>query len=250
MTLYHLMNKIINMENKDISQIVLEKIKESGIKPISRKVFNFKRVLFWSLAGFSVVIGIVSFSVVLSILFNNDWYLYNKLGPSFILKSLPYFWFLFLLIFTVLGEFYYRKTFLGYRHRMTTIIGVYIILTVLFGSVLYIFGIGETVEKSLLENVPIYHVVIFDRDELWTHPEFGLLSGNIIEINGNTIKIVDLNNNIWVIDAGSTSINQAQLKIGDSIKVIGEDNDTDDVFTANEIHIVKNGLNHNCCIVR
>ena len=239
-------------ENKDISQIALEKIKESGIKPISKNIFNLKKVLFWSLVGFAVLVGAVSSSITLSILFNNDWYLYNKFGFGFILKSLPYFWVACLLIFTILGEVYYRKTFLGYRHRVMTIVGIYIILTMILGVVLYLFGIGETVEQSLSDNVPIYRVIVFNKGEFWTHPENGLLSGKIIEVNGNAIKIVDINNNTWLINADNATVrSQAQIQIGKIIEVIGDnDNDNDSNFTADEIRPWIGVINQNCCTVR
>ena len=232
-----LLNNII-MENKDISQIALQRIKESGIKPISRNVFNFKRVLFWSLVSFSVIVGVVAFSVTLSILFNNEWYLYNKFGFGFILKTLPYFWIACLLIFIVSGEFYYRKTFLGYRHRTITIIGVYVVVTAALGTSLYLFGIGEVVEQSLFNNVPVYRVVVFDKNEFWSHPEVGLLTGTVIEEGDKIIKVVDLNGTTWDINIENTFIGkQAQIKIGQLIKIIGdEDNDIDNLFKAAEIH--------------
>lgn len=227
------------MENKDISQIALERIKESGIKPISKKVFSFKRVLFWSLVGFSVVIGVVSFSVTLSILFNNDWYLYNKLGFNFIFKTLPYFWVACLLLVATLGKFYYRKTLLGYRQRTTTVIGAYIILTVVFGSVLYECGVGEVVEQSLTKNVPIYNNIIFDRNDFWSHPEEGLLSGKIIEVGDKVIKVVDFNGIVWVININNTFLDKKnKFEVGQIIKIVGDkDNDIDNIFTAYEIHL-------------
>lgn len=226
-------------ENKDISQIVLQRIKDSGIKPISKNVFNLKSVLFWSLIGISLVIGAISFSVTLSILFSNDWYLYNKLGFSFILKTLPYFWAVCLLLFTILGEFYYRKTLLGYRHRVTTIVGMYIVLTVISGSVLNIIGVGEVIEQSLFENVPVYHVIIFNRNEIWSHPEQGLLSGRIIDIGYKVIKLVDSSGVIWNINIDNISVEaKTQFKIGEIIKIVGDkDSDINNIFNAYEIHL-------------
>lgn len=225
-------------ENKNISQIALQRIQESGLKPISKNVFNLKRVLFWSLFGISLVVGAISFSVALSILFSNDWYLYNKLGFGFILKTLPYFWVVCLLLFTILGEFYYRKTLLGYRHRITTVVGMYILITVISGFILNIIGVGETVEQSLSENVPIYHFVIFDKDEIWSHPEQGFLSGRIIYVGDKVIKAVDSKGVVWNINIYNTFTNgKFQFKVGEIIKIVGDKyNDIDDIFYADEIH--------------
>ena len=224
------------MENKDIRQIVLQKIKESGIKPISKNVFNLKKVLFWSLVGFSIIIGAVSFSVILSMLFNNEWYLFGKLGLSFIFRTMPYFWFVFLAIFTILGDFYYRKTFLGYRHRTITIVGVYIFITMISGSVLYVLGTGKVIEESLSQNVPVYRVFVFDRDGFWVNPSEGFLSGKIIEINNNLIKVIDINKNVWVVNLENSLIDtKAKIKIGENIKIIGDIDDSNN-FSAEQIH--------------
>ncbi|MFA6514930.1 MAG: hypothetical protein WCT42_01540 [Candidatus Paceibacterota bacterium] len=223
------------MENKDISQIALQRIKESGIKPISKNIFSLKRVIFWSLVGFSIVVGAVSFSVIISLLFNNDWYLYQKFGLNFIVKTIPYFWFVFLAVFTILGDYYYRKTFLGYRHRTITIVCVYIVITIVAGSTLNIIGTGKIIEESLRDHVPMYRGFIFDKDEFWSHPENGLLSGKIIGIKENLIQIIDSNGIIWIIDIDSAFVGgRAQIKIGETIKIIG-DIDENNIFTVEQV---------------
>jgi len=222
------------MENKDISRIALQKIKESGRKPISKYVFSIKRVIFWSLVYLALIFGAISFSVLISLLLNNDWYLYNRFGFNFILKSLPYFWFVFLIVFTILGDFYYRKTFLGYRRKTIIIIFIYITLTVIFGSILSIVGIGDNIEKSLLKNVSVYRGFMFDKSEFWSNPEKGLLFGTIISIDDNFIKVIDHKNNIWIIDINQTTLGKkTEIKVGEIIKVIGNKNN--DIFRADEI---------------
>jgi len=223
------------MENKTISQIALEKIKESGIKPISKNIFSIKRVLFWSLVGFSLIVGAVSFSVILSLLFNNDWDLYNKFGFSFIFKTLPYFWFISMLFLAVLGEIYYRKTLLGYRHRTVMIVLIYMAITVIFGSALYFTGIGDIVDESLSENVPVYHGIMFDKNEFWSHPESGLISGQITSIDGNNINIMDFNNNVWFINMDNAVVmGKTQIKEGEFVKIVG-DADDNNIFNATQI---------------
>ena len=123
------------MENKNISQIVLERIKGEGLKPISKKVFNIKRILFWIAVIISLIIGAFTFSLILSELFNNDWDLFNKFGFNFILRTLPYFWLISLAVFVILGEYYYRKTLLGYRHTIIVVVGAYMASSIIFGTV-------------------------------------------------------------------------------------------------------------------
>jgi len=222
-------------ENKDISQIALQRIRESGIKPISKSVFNIKRVLFWALVGFSIIVGAISFSVILSILYNNDWDLFNEFGFGFIFKTLPYFWFVFIILLTIFGEFYYRRTALGYRHRTIMIISIYMIVTVIFGSLLHFVGVGCNIEESISENVPIYKIFMFDEDKFWSNSKEGLISGQIILVNDKAISIVDFNNNLWIVNIENAVIlNKAQIKEGEFIKIIGDANENN-VFKAEQI---------------
>lgn len=222
-------------ENKNISQIALEKIKESGIKPISRTVFSIKRVIVWSLMGLFIILGFISFSVMLSILFKNDWYLYSKLGLSFIFKTLPYFWIVFLLLFIFLGEYIYRKTSLGYRYNIFLILGVFVILAIIFGSMLHILGVGEKVEESFSSNIPMYHGVMFDKDKFWNNAKDGFISGKIISVNGYILQIVDFDNKVWFLDFSKSIIkNKVELIEGKVIKIIG-DIKNDGVFIPEEI---------------
>ncbi|MEI7688646.1 MAG: hypothetical protein WCI91_00495 [Candidatus Nomurabacteria bacterium] len=223
------------MENKNISQIVLERIKGEGIKPISKKVFNIKRVLFWLAVAFSLVISALAFSLILSALFNNDWDLYGKFGFSFILKTLPYFWLVSLLVFIILGEFYYRKTSLGYRRNLSIILGFYLLYTIIFGIMFYFVGIGNFIEQSLLDNAPSYSNYILNRHEVWLHPEEGLLSGEIVLLGDNELELIDTNGSVWVINTEEAFTNgDVKLEVGEKIKILG-DKVEENIFNAEEI---------------
>jgi hypothetical protein len=193
-------------DNKDISQIILDKIKEEGIKPISKKVFDLQKFLFWFLVSLSIAIGSVSFSVVLLLLINNEWVLFNKLGLIYIFESLPYFWLICLLLFAALGKYYYRKTLLGHRRNIMMVVGLYAIITMLFGSIIYAVGIGNIIERSLYNNVSIYRGVTFDREKLWNLNDDGLLSGIVTNFDNNILKLRDSNGLIWNIDISEASL--------------------------------------------
>lgn len=223
------------MENKNISQIVQERIREEGIKPISRKVFSIKRVLFWVAVASSFVVGAFAFSLILSALFNNDWDLYNKFGFNFIFKTIPYFWLVFLLIFTLLGEFYYKQTSFGYRSRVVVIVGIYMISTAAFGAIFYGVGVGDFIEKFLDESAPTYRNIILNRHQIWANPEEGLLSGQITKVFEDNIEIIDFNGIVWIVDTGDVVIRgDLELESGDRIKIIGNKNEGNN-FDADEI---------------
>ncbi|NVN97460.1 hypothetical protein HXX01_04520 [Candidatus Nomurabacteria bacterium] len=223
------------MENKNISQIVLERIKGEGLKPISRSVFSIKRVLFWTAVTISLIIGAFVFSLILSGLFNNDWDLYNKFGFNFILKTFPYFWLGSLIIFVILGEYYYRKTLHGYRHTLIVVVGAYMASSIIFGSLFYVLRVGEVIEKSLVDVPLVYRNIILNRHEVWTHPEEGLLSGKITKIGDGEIEMIDSNGNLWIIDTtSSTNRGKVEIEVGERIKILGDIIDENN-FIADEI---------------
>lgn len=223
------------MENKNISQIVLERIKGEGLKPISKNVFSMRRVLFWTAVIISLIVGAFTFSLVLSGLFNNDWDLYSKFGFNFVLKTLPYFWIISLIIFIILGEYYYRKTLHGYRHTLIVVVGAYMASSIIFGSIFYVLRIGDFVERSLIDISPMYRNIILNRHEIWTHPEDGLLSGKIIKVNTDEIELIDEDGNVWVVDTASyDNRGKVTIEIGERIKILGEIIDENN-FSADEI---------------
>lgn len=223
------------MENKNISQIVLERIKGEGLKPISKSVFSVRRVLFWTAVTISLIVGAFTFLLVLSSLFNNDWDLYDKFGLSFVFKTLPYFWIVSLIVFVILGEYYYRKTLHGYRHTLIVVVGAYMASSIIFGSLFYVLKLGDLIEKSLSEVSPVYRNIILNRHEVWTHPEEGLLSGKITKINDGTIEVVDSNGTFWIIDTTSSSNRgKVEIEVGERIKIMGDIIDNNN-FSADEI---------------
>lgn len=218
--------------NKDISKIALDQIKKTGMEPVSRTIFNLKRVTFWTLVVFSMLVGSISFAIILSILVNNDWELYNRFGLNFILNTLPYYWLLCLVIFAVLAEFYYRKTFFGYRHTILSIIGFYITITIAMGGIFQLLGVGNHMEQYLFNNVRAYHNLRLNNAKFWVNPDDGLLVGEIIEVNNDRLRITDFSNRIWIINIPEfNEINTQQVQVGQIIKIIG-DREDENVFSA------------------
>jgi hypothetical protein len=185
--------------------------------------------------GSSFIIGAFTFSIVLSALFNNDWYLYNRIGFSFILRTLPYFWVVSLAVFTILGEFYYKKTLLGYRRKVVVIVGIYLISTTLFGGIFYLIGFGGGIEETFENNINSYRGIILNRYEIWGHPEDGLLSGRVTKISNNEIEIVDLNGYFWTIDIrDAILLGVLDIKNDERVKITGKIT-TSNNFDAEEI---------------
>ena len=223
------------MENKNISQIVIDRIRGEGLKPISKKVFNLKRISFWVAVAICLFVGAFMFSLVVSGLLNNDWDLYDRFGVNFVFRTLPYFWFVSLIIFIILGEYYYRKTMFGYRHTIIVVVGAYMASSIIFGSIFYAIGVSDLMENDLVGIPTVYRNIILNRHEVWTHPEKGLLSGKIIQLDEGSMQSIDNDGSVWDVDINSLSDrDDLNLKVGDRMKITGDIMD-DNFFIAEEI---------------
>jgi len=136
--------------NKDISQKVLKTIKDKKIKPKSKLGFSIKEYLFWLVFVLSVFIG--SFAVSITIFMINR----DCLGRKLVLLNIPYFWILILLIFLFLAYFNFKHTKKGYQYNSYLIIVISILISIVFGSVIYMFGQAEKTERMFYQKVPIY----------------------------------------------------------------------------------------------
>jgi hypothetical protein len=233
----------------EIKDKVLEKIKENKIEPKPRWQILLKNDVIWSVFGFAVLIGAISFCVILDTISDNDWDIYRYATDSplqRIILSLPFFWFGFLLIFWILAFYYYKQTKSGYRFSSLRILGLSIIASIFLGATFnFFFGLGEKVEVTLAERIPFYDIVNShcNNKEVWMQPEKGLLAGSIVSITvPESFYLEDFNGASWRVDEGKNIFIKTKSPLTDNeeIKIIGEE-ESAGVFRALEIRIWKKG---------
>lgn len=215
------------MKDKNLSQQVLETIKENIIKPRPRWHFLLKNYLVWFFGITSLLIGSVAFSVIIYMFLNNDWNVYKNINDSlleFILVTLPNFWLLFLGLFIFITHYNIRHTKKGYRFKLSTIVLGSVCLSILLGTFFYNIGLGYTIDSALTDRLPIYRKFLNPRMMIWNQAENGLLVGMIINIDKeNNLRIIDFNKKEWqVITDQAIVMIEVELKNGMRIKIIGE----------------------------
>lgn len=223
----------------DISKNVIKKIKDKKLNPLPKKYFFLKRALTWMIVGGFILLGIIACSVIIFQIKHADWDLYHLLNYTFldyILLILPYFWFIFLLIFLVVVCFYFKRTERGYRIHATIIILTSILLTIIGGFLLYNTGFSEWLEFEFQEKIPVYRILNPGRHRMWMSPRKGLLAGEIVRlISQHEITIKDLHGNKWEIDISKTYWRgKLRPEIGLKIKLKGKITN-DNKFKASEI---------------
>lgn len=228
---------------------ILEKIEEKKIKPKSRFSFLIKEYAIWSVFALAIIVGSVAVSVCIFAIKNNDWDIYKYANDNllaFILSTMPYFWIVLLLIFVFFGYINFKHTKRGYRYKFNLIILSSILISILFGFVLYKFGFGEIIDKTFSKNVPVYKNLFCENLRVWHNPENGILVAEITGISSKNITVKDINNISWTVNYNTSLIGKELLVVGNKVKILGEIRENN-IFFANEIRESRCGCDHKNC---
>lgn len=214
------------MSDNNLSQSVLKTIQDQKLKPKPRWEFVLKKYFIWVLSLLCLIIGSLAFAIIIYLVQNNDWDLYRTASSSllgFIFTTLPYFWFLFLILFIAAAYYNFHHTSSGYKYKMHLIVSVTILASFLLGIFFYNIGLGQAIDDTLIKRVPFYGRFLDHRANFWHHPQRGFLGGVIISSDENNIlRIRDLENQEWQVMNSSALIrSHVNFTPGSRIKIIG-----------------------------
>lgn len=224
------------MEEKNITQEILDKIKDTKPKP--RWQFLLKDYFIWFSACLALMISSLALAVVLYMLIYNDWDVYARISGSlleFVFLTFPYFWLLFLGIFILITYYNFRQTKKGYKYKLSKIFLVALGFNILLGIFLYNMGVGQAIDNAIARRVPFYERFINPRFHIWSQTEEGFLGGIVRDINDECIIIEDIRGNLWSIKHfNTTTPSFVRLQIGQPVRIIGEKIDSENF----EMHII------------
>ena len=229
------------MSDKNLSQSVLEKIREEHIKPKPKWEFLFKEYFVWSVGVISLIIGSVAIAVIIFMLRYNNWDIYEKIDDSllgFVILTLPYFWFLFLALFIWLINFNIKHTKHGYKYNVNTILLTSVVASLFFGSALYMIGAGRWIDAVMSENAPFYRHIVNQRINLWEQPSRGLLIGVIYSASSSkeNLELLDSTGKIWEVDTSKAVIApEVKIKAGQAVRLTGNYDSDSNEFDATKI---------------
>lgn len=219
------------MEN--LSEKILEEIKEKKITPKPRWGFLLKNYLIWISGIFSLIIGSLSFAVAIFAIRHNDWDMSRRMVGSvwkFALLTLPYLWIICLGIFAFLIYYNFKHTKSGYKYPFYIVVFGVVFLSIIFGVLFYGIGLGQAVENAFLRKMPFFREHLDPRFRIWNQPERGFLMGEVeAPKEGKGFRIRDFRNKEWFIKSMPKN-----LKKGEIFKIIGKKID-DENFEASEI---------------
>jgi hypothetical protein len=223
------------------SEEILGKIKHDHIAPVPRWHFLLKSSVFWGILAISILLGSLSFSVIMHIIDIGDLYVFNKMHGNFLTSTimlLPYFWVISVTAFSLLAYYNWKHTKLGYRFKRRWIVSGSVVISVFMGSIFYALGMGNKIDTLMSDALPIYDNSKHDaRAEIWMQPDNGLLVGKVISVDdaANNVVIEDASGQDWSVndkDLGKQI--DKSFKKGKIIKIVGKKNG-DHGFVANEI---------------
>lgn len=217
---------------------ILEKIEHQHIEPTPKWYFQFKNFGFWCLFTCSILIGSMSFSIILYSIQQTDFVLISHFSHSSwesILVLLPYFWLILLLVFSILAFFSFKNFKKAYKYSLVSILTLSVFLSILLGTLSFISGSASFLERKFADQVEIYNSIEEKKLQHWMQPENGFLAGTIVDAKLDTLIIKDFNQKQWQIYYHNIFIPPVlELTEGEQIKIMGEKT-ASSVFNATEI---------------
>jgi hypothetical protein len=206
------------MDEQSSAQKIIEKIKEARIKPKPRWEFLLKNYLIWAIFAVAISVGSLAFGVIIFMFKNANWQSYaaNEGIAKKLLISLPYFWFIILIIFIIIAFYNLKHTPKGYKYNPLLVVAASIIASIMIGSIVYATGGGEKLEDIFYRRMPFYQKIIKFHGQMMLAPEKGRVPGVVIEVTQDNILIQDFRGNIWNITTSTE-----QFVIGQRVIING-----------------------------
>lgn len=224
---------------RSISQKVIERIRQEKISPKARWSFLLCRSAVIAGLVFFAIAGAVSLGIIFSIFsqFEVGKIVGRPHGLGILFLSLPFVWIILLIFFAILAIVEFAKTRHGYKYKTRYVGGIFLIGIVMGGALLYAFSFSDKVENYLSENFSVYNKIVRTPEKVWSQPEKGLISGEIVEDKNEKEKFYlrDWNEEIWEVDYSQALVRpRVKKEAGEKVKIIGEKED-EYSFKAQEI---------------
>ncbi len=215
------------INNKDISNDILNKIKCDKICPTPKWCFVCKNYASWLIVFISGLIISLSLSLMAFLFISHDWDIYQLESENIarhILVYTPYLWIILFLLFILLAVYNFNKTEDGYKFGFIRSIFTGLLIVVILSSFMMITGLSSKINDNFRQDMPGYKVLVRDRCDIWDDPEKGLLSGRVQEIkNDEEFILNDFKDNSWQVRKENVKIIPPEfiIKEGGNIKMIG-----------------------------
>jgi hypothetical protein len=220
------------------SDKIIQRIRTDEISPIPKHWFIIRKTLIWIGLTLFLIIGGISFSVILYTIQESSFDLFRHITHSrleFILVIFPVLWLISLVIFLLASIWTIRFSKKGYKRSPGQWLLYLTALSIVLGTLFFIAGGARWFERSFANSIEIYESIEDKKIQIWSRPEEGLLSGTIEKVTSNRLEIRDFSNRHWNVNySGAFIAPVVLLEPGETIKINGEMME-DNLFHATDI---------------
>jgi len=106
----------------------------------------------------------------------------------------------------------------------------------LLGNAIYFSNNSEKMNNCIFRDIPYYKEVSYDKERMWSQPEFGLLGGKIIKLEEENMNLEDFVGTVWLVKLNEDVRlgRRVSLMPDVIVKIIGQKTE-ENVFEAEEI---------------
>ncbi len=190
-----------NSEHSPLSEKILNRIQDAGVRPIPKSYFSFRNIALWILAALSLIAGALSVSSIIFRFANLPAVLPPgaTLAIPIAIRLMPFVWIVLLSVFGYLAYQEIRATRKGYRYEFSTILLTLLLASVVLGFGFYATGLGARLDRYAAHHVPFVGKLDEEQRVRWMRPENGFLIGQIVAIDGDSLSIEDPNHVTWTV---------------------------------------------------
>jgi len=180
------------MNNKILEKLknnTLQTISELKIKPRPKWIFQIKEIIIWVVFGLSTIFGGLAFTLILHLMQRDFIPVLHFLNTHEYLLYFPFFWVFFLSLFIALSIIYWKKSDNGYKQKPIIIFFVSILTSIIIGSFLFLFQMGEPI-YNVTHKMPGPFQLEKMQDRIWLEKNSNRISGEIIsELEDNHFSL-------------------------------------------------------------
>ena len=220
-----------NQTYHSIKERVVALITTAKVHQRSRRYFKVKNILRWLLASVTVLFGALAISSIIFRLVNSSRILPPHLGPVppllEFLKLVPLLWVVALFFFGYLTYLEIRSTDKGYKFELWTVLLGTLVVSLVFGIILFVLGSGYIIERSLSRHVPLHRSIDTLQIEHWQKPGEGFLVGTLSTVSSNGFSVTDPDGVEWsvVMEIPFPSHAMPSVSVGDKVGLVGTQDD-------------------------
>jgi hypothetical protein len=194
----------------DLEKKVLDAIAARKVTPRPAYVFLAKRSVSWALAAVAILMGAISFALLLFVV--TDYYMtglrqVDNMPLDEFLPVVPLLWLSCLILFLIGASYGLRHTARGYRHTVTGLLAMSLAASLGLGAILHVSGSGHWLHETLEEQFPSYQRLTHVPFEEWSRPDAGRLGGTVVAVNeGRSLTLLDFKDVTWIVDISGADI--------------------------------------------